>query len=84
MSKISAPEELKNTTGTVKEMAEVSTTASQIIKSICKNEGVVGFYRGLTASVLRQLTYSSGRFNTYFYLKNKFTDASGNISLNIS
>ncbi|RMZ88781.1 hypothetical protein DV736_g3987, partial [Chaetothyriales sp. CBS 134916] len=39
---------------------------------IIKNEGPIGLYRGLTAALLRQLTYSTVRFGVYEELKVKF------------
>lgn len=39
---------------------------------IIKNEGVLGLYNGLSASLLRQLTYSTVRFGVYEDLKVRF------------
>lgn len=36
---------------------------------VWKGEGFVGLYRGISASLIRQLTYSTARFATYDYLK---------------
>ncbi|EWG53944.1 hypothetical protein FVEG_17205 [Fusarium verticillioides 7600] len=41
------------------------------VKIIISNEGVSGLYSGLTASVVRQLTYSGIRFGIYEELKSK-------------
>ncbi|KAF1999149.1 mitochondrial carrier [Amniculicola lignicola CBS 123094] len=47
----------------------------QMFVHIVKDNGVQGLYRGLTASQLRQLTYSMTRFGVYEELKDKFTTA---------
>lgn len=39
---------------------------------IAKNEGLIGLYSGLSASLLRQLTYSTVRFGVYEDLKVRF------------
>lgn len=38
-------------------------------KHVYNSEGVAGLYRGISASILRQLTYSTARFATYEKLK---------------
>lgn len=43
---------------------------------ILKNNGVLGLYNGLSASLLRQITYSTTRFGIYEELKSKFSSAS--------
>ncbi|EWC47560.1 hypothetical protein DRE_03180 [Drechslerella stenobrocha 248] len=40
-------------------------------KTIYRNEGFLGLYRGLTASLLRQATYSTMRFGVYEELKDR-------------
>ncbi|KXX79971.1 Mitochondrial dicarboxylate transporter [Madurella mycetomatis] len=40
---------------------------------IVKHNGVRGLYNGLSASLLRQITYSTTRFGVYEELKNRFT-----------
>ncbi|KAI9718275.1 MAG: hypothetical protein M1812_004265 [Candelaria pacifica] len=40
---------------------------------ILKNDGFLGLYSGLSASLLRQLTYSTTRFGIYEELKEEFT-----------
>ncbi|KAG9731133.1 hypothetical protein KCU73_g11676, partial [Aureobasidium melanogenum] len=42
---------------------------AETFKYIYKSEGVAGLYRGISASILRQLTYSTARFATYEKLK---------------
>lgn len=43
--------------------------------SIIRNEGVLAIYSGLSASLLRQGTYSTARFGMYEWLKESFTRA---------
>ena len=40
-------------------------TTYHVAKSIFKKEGVSGFYSGLSASLLRQLTYTGVRLGVY-------------------
>lgn len=40
---------------------------------VCRNEGLLGLYSGLSASMLRQLTYSTVRFGIYEELKSGYT-----------
>ncbi|KAI5651858.1 mitochondrial carrier protein domain-containing protein [Phthorimaea operculella] len=37
----------------------------KVTKSVVKNEGIMGLYNGISASLLRQLTYSTARFGIY-------------------
>ncbi|EMC95406.1 hypothetical protein BAUCODRAFT_72685 [Baudoinia panamericana UAMH 10762] len=48
-------------------------TLSQMLVHVLRNDGVKGLYRGLSASLLRQLTYSTTRFGVYEELKEVFT-----------
>ncbi|CAH1101492.1 unnamed protein product [Psylliodes chrysocephalus] len=41
----------------------------QITGSIIKNEGILALYNGISASIFRQLTYSTTRFAIYDYAK---------------
>ncbi|KAK5175706.1 Mitochondrial dicarboxylate transporter [Saxophila tyrrhenica] len=43
-----------------------------MIGHIFKSDGFMGFYRGLSASLLRQITYSTTRFGVYEELKEVF------------
>jgi dicarboxylate transporter 10 len=43
---------------------------------IFKHEGIPGLYKGLSASLLRQITYSTTRFGVYEELKHYFTTPS--------
>lgn len=40
---------------------------------VFRHHGIHGLYRGLSASLLRQITYSTTRFGVYEELKNKFS-----------
>lgn len=42
--------------------------------SIIRNEGIMAIYSGLSASLLRQATYSTARFGVYEFLKDNMTD----------
>lgn len=53
---------------------ETSSTLSKAVIHIHKHNGVGGFYRGLSAGLLRQATYSSARFAAYDVLKVKICD----------
>lgn len=44
---------------------------------ILRHDGVLGLYRGLSASLLRQITYSTTRFGIYEKLKQDFAGPSG-------
>lgn len=41
--------------------------------NIVKNDGIRGLYSGLSASLMRQITYSTVRFGVYEELKTKYT-----------
>lgn len=45
----------------------------QMFVHVVADDGVMGLYRGLSASLLRQLTYSMTRFGVYEELKEHFT-----------
>uniref|UniRef100_A0A914QXA2 Mitochondrial dicarboxylate carrier n=1 Tax=Panagrolaimus davidi TaxID=227884 RepID=A0A914QXA2_9BILA len=49
-------------------------TISQTVIKIFKSDGFFGFYNGLSASLLRQLTYSTTRFGIYGTLKKQFPE----------
>ncbi|KAK5707042.1 Mitochondrial dicarboxylate transporter [Elasticomyces elasticus] len=44
-----------------------------MVAHVMKSDGVKGFYRGLSASLLRQITYSTTRFGVYEELKEVFS-----------
>ncbi|KAI9741304.1 MAG: Mitochondrial dicarboxylate transporter [Cirrosporium novae-zelandiae] len=48
---------------------------------VLKNNGFLGLYSGLSASILRQLTYSTTRFGVYEELKEMFSTARSQPSL---
>ncbi|GES57181.1 dicarboxylate transporter [Aspergillus terreus] len=52
------------------------TTMIGTFGHILKNNGVLGLYSGLSAAILRQLTYSTTRFGIYEELKSHFTSSS--------
>lgn len=60
------------------EMSKSTTTARQGVLqtgiNVFKSDGVLGLYKGLSASLLRQCTYTTTRFGLYNYLKDKLTD----------
>uniref|UniRef100_A0A914Y9H8 Mitochondrial dicarboxylate carrier n=1 Tax=Panagrolaimus superbus TaxID=310955 RepID=A0A914Y9H8_9BILA len=47
-------------------------TMPQMARKIFASDGILGFYNGLSASLLRQLTYSTTRFGMYEALKKQF------------
>ncbi|WPH04217.1 Hypothetical protein R9X50_00710600 [Acrodontium crateriforme] len=47
----------------------------QMFMHVLKSDGVPGLYKGLSASLLRQITYSTTRFGVYEELKETFTSA---------
>ncbi|KAK1777947.1 mitochondrial carrier domain-containing protein [Copromyces sp. CBS 386.78] len=46
---------------------------SGTVLHIVRNHGITGLYNGLSASLLRQITYSTTRFGIYEELKSRFT-----------
>lgn len=55
----------------VKNRMQVSggkTSAITVISGIIKNEGILAFYNGLSAGLLRQATYTTGRLGVYNWL----------------
>jgi solute carrier family 25 aspartate/glutamate transporter 12/13 len=54
--------------------------AKQSIGEIVKELGVTGLYTGLRATLLRDVPFSIIYFSTYGFVKQKLTDANGNIS----
>ncbi|KAF2839522.1 mitochondrial carrier [Patellaria atrata CBS 101060] len=48
---------------------------AQMFVHVAKSDGFLGLYKGLSASLLRQLTYSTTRFGVYEELKEVFTSA---------
>ncbi|KAF2141362.1 uncharacterized protein K452DRAFT_272166 [Aplosporella prunicola CBS 121167] len=45
----------------------------QMFVHVAKHDGITGLYRGLSASLLRQITYSTTRFGVYEKLKTSLT-----------
>ncbi|KAJ1678939.1 hypothetical protein EV182_003047 [Spiromyces aspiralis] len=50
-----------------------------VIKSIYANQGILGYYNGLSAAVIRQLTYSMVRFGVYDTLKHQLKAEDGTL-----
>ena len=48
---------------------------------VVKNNGILGLYSGLSASLLRQITYSTTRFGVYEELKQHFTTETSSPSM---
>jgi|SRR3954454_22856310 hypothetical protein len=65
---------LQTTQGAIK--ASTIYTMIQIVKA----EGIRGLYSGLSASILRQATYSTMRFGTYDKLKSAITKNQGKLN----
>ncbi|GME59792.1 mitochondrial dicarboxylate carrier [Neofusicoccum parvum] len=53
----------------------------QMFVHVAKNDGVTGLYRGLSASLLRQITYSTTRFGVYEQLKTSLTTSTSSPSM---
>ncbi|OMJ19041.1 Mitochondrial dicarboxylate transporter [Smittium culicis] len=51
-----------------------------VVSSIAKTQGVQGFYKGLSASLLRQASYSTVRFAVYEQLIKRMKRADGSVS----
>ncbi|XP_047529458.1 mitochondrial dicarboxylate carrier [Vanessa atalanta] len=49
----------------------------QLTGIVLKNQGVMGLYNGISASLLRQLTYSTARFGIYEVAKQQLTPKDG-------
>ncbi|EFW14976.1 mitochondrial dicarboxylate carrier [Coccidioides posadasii str. Silveira] len=52
------------------------TGMMRTIVHICRSNGFLGLYNGLSASLLRQITYSTTRFGIYEELKSRVTQSS--------
>ncbi|KAJ3129074.1 hypothetical protein HK098_002666 [Nowakowskiella sp. JEL0407] len=68
---------------TIKVRLQTATTKASLVKTItdmAKKEGLVSFYAGISASLLRQLTYSTARFSVYETMREKLSDDKGYIS----
>ncbi|KAM0038627.1 putative mitochondrial carrier domain superfamily [Helianthus debilis subsp. tardiflorus] len=50
-------------------------SAVSVTKEMLKNEGVGAFYKGLSAGLLRQATYTTARLGTFRILTNKALEA---------
>ncbi|KAI8320212.1 mitochondrial carrier [Martensiomyces pterosporus] len=50
-----------------------------VVRTIYTEQGVLGFYNGISAAVLRQMTYSMARFATYEMLKKQLSNEDGSL-----
>ncbi|KAJ2159372.1 hypothetical protein GGF46_003075 [Coemansia sp. RSA 552] len=50
-----------------------------VVRAVYSERGVLGFYNGISAAVLRQLTYSMARFATYEELKKQLSNSDGSL-----
>lgn len=48
-----------------------------VVKTVLQNQGILGLYNGISASLLRQLTYSTSRFGIYEISKQRLTPKDG-------
>lgn len=56
-----------------------SQGVAQVIGNIYRAQGALGFYDGISAAVLRQMTYSMARFTTYDWLKAQLSQPDGTL-----
>lgn len=54
---------------------------SSVARNIYKNEGIAGFYKGLSSALVRQATYGTTRLGLYKYLYHSVEAANGKVSL---
>ncbi|KAJ2102224.1 hypothetical protein GGI16_003262 [Coemansia sp. S142-1] len=59
--------------------ATASHGLSHVVKSVYRGQGLLGFYDGISAAVLRQMTYSMARFATYEALKKQLSKDDGSL-----
>ncbi|KAJ3092301.1 Mitochondrial dicarboxylate transporter [Quaeritorhiza haematococci] len=62
---------------------QTATTKASLVGTVVgmvRNEGLLAFYAGLSASLLRQATYSTARFGVYDAVKARLVDENGKIS----
>ncbi|KAJ2806875.1 Mitochondrial dicarboxylate transporter [Coemansia guatemalensis] len=52
---------------------------AHVMKGIYTEQGALGFYNGISAAVLRQMTYSMARFATYETLKKHMSNSDGTL-----
>ncbi|CAH0579256.1 unnamed protein product [Chrysodeixis includens] len=48
-----------------------------VVRTVIRNQGILGLYNGISASLLRQLTYSTSRFGIYEISKQKLAPKDG-------
>ncbi|KAJ1887036.1 hypothetical protein LPJ66_009329, partial [Kickxella alabastrina] len=56
-----------------------ATSTTHVIRAIYQQQGALGFYNGISAAVLRQLTYSTARFGAYEAIKLELTKPDGTL-----
>ncbi|PVU99666.1 hypothetical protein BB559_000522 [Furculomyces boomerangus] len=59
---------------------QANASVTSVIKQIYQTQGVSGYYRGLSAALLRQATYSTFRFAVYEIVREKFKRKDGTVS----
>lgn len=64
---------------TLQTQQEERLTTMQLTKRIIRQKGVFGLFNGLSASVVRQLTYSTVRFGIYEAGKQYYGTANGKV-----
>lgn len=67
---------------TLQTQQKTKLSAIQITGKIIRERGILAFYNGLSASLLRQITYSTTRFGLYEVGKNEYgTNFAGKVML---
>ncbi|PVV01787.1 hypothetical protein BB560_003782 [Smittium megazygosporum] len=56
------------------------TSIGSVVGQIAKQQGISGFYKGLSAALLRQATYSTVRFGVYEAVREKLRRPDGTVS----
>eukprot|EP00761_Pharyngomonas_kirbyi_P012188 gb/GECH01012215.1/.p1 GENE.gb/GECH01012215.1/~~gb/GECH01012215.1/.p1 ORF type:complete len:317 (+),score=78.65 gb/GECH01012215.1/:1-951(+) len=57
--------------------AKGKVNAFSMVKNICKENGILGLYDGLSASLMRQISYSGTRIGVYPVIKHQVADKFG-------
>jgi len=63
---------------------DMPKTMSRTFTHILQNDGILGLYSGLSASLLRQITYSTVRFGIYEEMKTRATRANDGVQPNLA
>ncbi|KAJ1962264.1 hypothetical protein GGI12_002751 [Dipsacomyces acuminosporus] len=64
---------------TMKGASAAGSGLGSVVRSIYAQQGPLGFYNGISAAVLRQMTYSMARFATYETLKKQLSNQDGSL-----